>query len=173
MKYGRHQPLGEFELAPVLLREVQQLVRLHGVGVLEQVEAVLEARVGRDAGHALEHLLRLVGGDALVLREVVDLAALEVDRGVGRRARTSGTSTSTAGASSSGCLGEPVLEVALADVAPGAGDVGPHVDLDGIRHVRHNRAVASEATYSPAASVTSAGSSGVSTAPPKRRSRSR
>ena len=78
-----HQPLGELELASVLLREVEQLVRLDGVGVVQQVEAVLESGRRGDAGHPLEHLLSLAGRDALVLGEVVGLAALEVDGGVG------------------------------------------------------------------------------------------
>ena len=46
----RHEALGELGLTALLFREMQQLVRLHGVGVLEQIEAVRQARVGRDPG---------------------------------------------------------------------------------------------------------------------------
>ena len=98
------------------------------------------AGVGGDAGDALEHLLGLLGRDALVLREVVRLAALEVDGSVGRELERVVGHLDHGGVVVAGCLGEPLLEIPLADVAPGAGDVTPHVDLDGIRHVRDNRA---------------------------------
>ena len=81
---GRHEPFRSLTLSSLLLREVQQLVRLHGVRMLEQVEAVFQTRAGGDAGDPLQHLLHLIGWDAFVRGQVIRLAAVEVDGGVWR-----------------------------------------------------------------------------------------
>jgi hypothetical protein len=71
-------------LAPLRLREVQQLVGLDRVRVLQQVEAVLESGIRGDAGDLVEHLRTRSRGMPLSGEEV-QLVALEVDRCVGRQ----------------------------------------------------------------------------------------
>src|SRR5699024_1043373 len=70
------------------------------------------------------HLLDLLEGHALVLGEEVRGGALEVHRGVGGQLEGVVGDGDLLGALEGRQAG---LELALADVAPGAGDVGPDV----------------------------------------------
>src|SRR5690606_119874 len=152
LEVRREQRLLHLELAAAQFRVVQQLVRLDRVGVLQRVVVVVEADRAGDARDPLDHLLRGVDGDPLVLGEELELAALEVDGRVGgelegvvldldRHPR----------------LGGARLEAALADEAPRAGDVGPDVDLDGFGHIRGQRR--GRRVHSPAAAAAGAGCS--------------
>src|SRR5690606_5706885 len=65
----------------------------------------------------------------------VDLVAVEIDRGVGRQLERVEGDGDLRGVLITGDGGQPRLEVALADVAPRAGDVGPDVYRDGFAHI--------------------------------------
>ena len=114
---GLEQALLHLELAAVRLGVVDQLVGEHGVGVLERVVVVVQADRLGDAGDPLEHPLDPVGRES-ARDEVVLLAAVEVDRGVGRELEGVVLDLDRPAE-----LRGSRLELALADVAPGAGDV--------------------------------------------------
>ena len=123
------QALLHLDLLAVLLGVVQQLVRLHGLGVLERVEVVVEPDLRGDPGHAVEHRLDLRRGHALVLDEEVDLGAGEVHRRVRGELEAVVLDLHLTAE-----LRNPGLELALADVAPRTGDVRPDVNLDCVAH---------------------------------------
>ena len=80
------QALLHLELAPAQLRVVDQLVRLHRVGVLQRVVVVVQSDGLGDAGHPGDHLLRPCRpGCPCASARNSSSAALEVDRGVGRQ----------------------------------------------------------------------------------------
>ena len=96
-----HEPLGELVLAALLLGEVQQLVGLDGVGVLEEVEAVLEAGVGGDAGDALRASARTCSRGMPLCFARKSSSSPSKSTGVSGESSNEWKVTSTAGASSS------------------------------------------------------------------------
>ncbi|HEY5881007.1 MAG TPA: hypothetical protein VIU11_18990 [Nakamurella sp.] len=76
---GGHQALLHRAPAAVPDGVLQQLVRLKGVGVPQQVEPVLQTRLGCRVGHPTQQPLGLLRLNALALMQVVDAAAGEVD----------------------------------------------------------------------------------------------
>jgi hypothetical protein len=127
-------------LQPMCLGKMEHLVRLAGVGVLQRVEVVGKAHRCGHLGHLGEHLADLCHRDALVAGEEVHLAALEVDRGVGRQLE--GVVLDLNGPVSALLVvaAHALLEAALAHIAPGTGDVGPDVDLQDVGHQRFSLA---------------------------------
>jgi hypothetical protein len=80
----------------------------------------------------LEHLVHALFGQPLVAREEVHLGALEIDGRV--RCELERVVDDLHLGPVVAERGDAALEVAHADVAPGARDVGPDVDLDGFTH---------------------------------------
>ena len=134
---GGEQSLGHLQLLALLLGVVQQLVRLAGVGVQQCIEVVPQPDVIGDGADLVEHLAHLPGRHPLVPHEEVDLGAVEVHRSIrGQLEAVVGHLDVVA----AGEVGEPGLELAFADVAPRARDVGP--DIHGDRsHVTCNSPV--------------------------------
>src|SRR5690606_9717589 len=100
--------------------------------------------------HLGEHLLDLRARHALVAREEVHLGAVEVDRGVGRELERVVLDLDLRAVTGLREAAERRLETSLADVAPGARDVGPDVDLHGGgRRIRRGRAVRGHVTVQP------------------------
>src|SRR6185312_4831090 len=97
------------------------------LGVPQRGEVVAQALALAEPGHPGEHLLDLVFWHSLVLDEKVDLAALEVDRGVRGQLERVVLDLDRPGEVRFE-LRESPLEAALAEEAPRAGDVGPDVD---------------------------------------------
>jgi hypothetical protein len=122
---------------------VEKLVSLHRVRVLEDVVVVVESGLRGDADDAIDHLAHLGCREPLVTGEEVDSTSVEVDGGL-RGEFVAVVLHNDVGRVLAGLRGEgrsPGFELALADIAPGAGDVGPDVDFDGFTHLWHNRNV--------------------------------
>ena len=117
--------------AALLEREVQQPVGVDGVRALGVVQPVDQALLGRHRLHAVDHPGAALGAAAVLAAEALR------DR-LGRHRGRAGVELEGAPDDLHLVreLREGGLEAALADVAPGADDVGP--DLD--NHVRPNRA---------------------------------
>src|SRR5262245_60064068 len=86
----------------------------------------------------LQHLEHPILGQTLVVHQEVDLAALEVHRGVGHQLEAPELDLDRGKVRITGQGVDRALEPALADVAPRAGDIGPDVYPD--RRVRHEGA---------------------------------
>ena len=114
--------------------EVHDAVRVERVAAAREVEAEVQALGGGDVGHALLHRKRLVAAHAVLLgemRRAVVLALARSGRVELERAPRHLHLVAVLEA------GERGLEAALADVAPGTGDVRP--DLDVHRSIVANR----------------------------------
>ena len=110
---------------------------LDGAGVLEAVEVVVQTDLRGCAGDVFEHAADLVLGHALELRQEVDLAALEVDRGVGSQLEAVELDLDVGIRVECLEAGDAGFQLALADVTPWAGDVGPHINLDHLAQPEH------------------------------------
>ncbi len=121
-----HQPLLERILKTACRGEVEQAVRVECVAPAKEVEAEVEAVAGCGLGHRALHLQRLLAAGAVLLGEM--------GRGVlwalARRARIE--LEAAPGDLHVIAVLEALqrgLEAALADVAPGTGDIGPDLDV--------------------------------------------
>ncbi|MBA2282546.1 MAG: DinB family protein, partial [Acidimicrobiia bacterium] len=116
--------------------QVDQAVGVEGAPGPGDVEAEVEALVIGDAAHALVHGLGLVAGDAVLRRQPAD----EVDGPAGRCVRVElEAAPHDVDLVGVGEARQRVLEPALADVAPGANDVGPDLHLHGASQHRRRR----------------------------------
>ena len=98
---------------------------VEGVAGPGQIEAQVEASVRTGIGHAVDHGLRFVDAHAVFASQPVGVGALSGSRRTGIELERPPSHLDRV------AMVEPrerVLEVALADVAPGTDDVGPDVD---------------------------------------------
>src|SRR5688572_16928077 len=98
---------------------------LDGARVLDRIEVVLETDVGGDAGDPGKHLLGRVATDRLHAHEVVEFAAVEVERGIGRELEAVVFDLDRWPVARLGEGRDSRLEISLADVAPRACHVRP------------------------------------------------
>ncbi len=116
--------------------QVDEPVGVEGVARPDALEVEVEPVLGRGLGHRGEHLLG--AGDA---RSVLLGEPLRVGPGLVAHGRSAGIELEGVPRDRDpGALGEPGergLDAALADVTPGARDVGPYVHVE----VLHGRAM--------------------------------
>src|SRR5439155_26183079 len=115
-------------LAVVRGREVQQTMGVEGVGAADRLEAEVEPLAGRDVRHLVVHRTRLVHGHAVLLGEVDGAVALALARSGGVELEAAPRHADVVAVRE---RRQGTLEPALADVAPGAGDVRPDLDVHG------------------------------------------
>ena len=146
---GTEQSLFHVQLKLLRLGVVEKLVGENGVGVLDLVVVVVEADTTGDPNHPFDHLANPLLRVPSNLVQIIRGAALEVDRGVRRELEAVELDVDRRRVLIGPVLGQADLEVALADVTPGADDIGPNVDLDRGFGVR--RAVGHRSTGTPGA----------------------
>ena len=123
---GAQQALLHGVLNAVLGGEMDQAVGVERRAGPREVEPEVEAFAGRRLGHLVLHLARPVDGDPVLLGQAGGALALAlVGCGGIELEATPGHPHFVAVLE----LSERGLEPALPDVAPGAGDVGPDLDL--------------------------------------------
>jgi hypothetical protein len=108
--------------------EVQQPVRVERVAGAREVEAEVEPLLGGDLRHLLLHRAGLLDARAVLLRQVLGAIALTLSRGGGVELEAAPRHLDRVAVLEGRERG---LEAALADVAPGAGDVRPDLDVHG------------------------------------------
>ena len=118
-------------VATLGMGEVDQPVRVDGVEVERLGQPVDQPLLGRDGLHAVLHLLRALGRLAVLLRQHHRRALRRLGGRSGVELVGAPVHLHLVGVAE---LGQRVLDAALADVAPGADDVGPDLDL----HDRRN-----------------------------------
>ena len=104
--------------------------RVEGVAAAREVEAHVQAVAGRDIGHLRRLARRLLPGHAVLVGEMRRRCRPRARRGAcGSSSKLRHVTRDLVAMLE---RGERGLEAALADVAPGAGDVGPDLDVHGL-----------------------------------------
>jgi len=125
---GVEQPLLHRVLEPVLGGEVDDAVAVEGRTAALDVEPEVEPLAGSRVGHRALHLLGSLDRDAVLLGQAARAVALALARRRGVELEAPPRHPDVVSMLE---LGERGLEAALADVAPGAGDVRPDFDVHG------------------------------------------
>src|SRR5690606_12137679 len=129
-----HQAFLDLQLPTVGPGVVEELVGRAGVGVPDRAVVVGQPDLRGHLDHVVDHLAGPGGRDALAADKVVERAAVEVDRRVRVQLEAVVLQPYPHIGVALGERGRTGLEPALADVAPGADHVRPHVDLDHLGH---------------------------------------
>ena len=146
-----HQALLHRVLAAVQRREVHEPVRVERVAGARGLEVEVEPLARRRGGHLVLHRPRLLDARPVLAREVLGAVALALGRRAGVELEAAPGDADLVAVLEGGERG---LEAALADVAPGAGDVGPDLDVHqpATRSVNH---ASQRATLAASAAVSS------------------